>query len=288
MTNELEKKDQNNKGYSRFGMGLTPRGLYIRTKMNQQQPSKPIIAKHIAKEYVKDFDAVLLDAGSTAELIAEELFTQRQYLSVMTNNMGAYASYTRAVAPGGREYPDNHGPGFRKENELLLPGGRYDATYEALFGDATVKAIQVFTPNVTIIGVSGLRFNEGVFCHGSEEIRVKNLLWTIPTDIRVIAADWTKIGKRDAHAFGAKVNHLTINAQHAIVVTSSPPRDAASNVRKEFDEQVHMIEKANIKIDILKVPAIEDSPKPDNEENNFDKKNEPVATDDVPNGSQPS
>ncbi len=50
----------------------------------------------VAKPYIKDFDAVLLDAGSTADMIAEEMFARCQFLSVLTNNMGAYAAYTRA------------------------------------------------------------------------------------------------------------------------------------------------------------------------------------------------
>jgi len=57
----------------------------------------------------------------------------------------------------------------------LLPGGRYDANYEALFGDRTIETIKIFIPNITIICVSGLRFKEGGFCHGSEEVRVKHL-----------------------------------------------------------------------------------------------------------------
>jgi len=47
---------------------LLPRGLYIRTKMLGQFDAKRIIAEHVATEYVRDFDAVLLDAGSTAEM----------------------------------------------------------------------------------------------------------------------------------------------------------------------------------------------------------------------------
>jgi len=234
---------------------ITPRSVYIKTKMKQQTPAKIVIAKHIAEKYVKDFDAVLLDAGSTAELIAEELFIQRKYLSVMTNNMGAFASYTRAIAPPEKgDSPSSTASGYLNENELLLPGGRYDATYEALFGDATIDAMQKFTPNVTIIGVSGLIFNEGVFCHGSEEVRIKRLIWTQPTDIRVIAADCTKIGKRDAYAFVPRVDELSIGARKAVVVTNNPLRSTPSSERKEFDEQVKKIKDAGIIVDILNVP----------------------------------
>lgn len=238
---------------------ITQRGLYILTKMVQQSTSKVVVAKHIAKEYVKDFDAVLLDAGSTAELIAEELFIQRKYLSVMTNNMGAYAAYTRAITTPREKRAESQSrnmprSGLIHENELLLPGGRYDATYEASFGDRTIEAIQTFTPNVTIIGVSGLLFEKGVFCHGAEEVRVKHLLWTIPADTRLIAADWTKIGKRDAHTFGNTVKELKVSARKAVVVTSRPPRNVPNELRREFDQQIRMMEEAKIIVDVLDVP----------------------------------
>jgi len=226
------------------------RGAYILAKLEQQTKAKKDIAQQIASEYVKDFDAVLLDAGSTAEFIAEELFTVRRYLSVMTNNMGAYAAYARTIAPpkDGTRTPQT---GLMNGNELLLPGGRYDATYEALLGDRTVEAIKTFTPNVIILGVSGLRFGEGVFCHGTDEVRVKHLLWTIPTDTRVIAADWTKIGKRDAHAFGISVDEFGSTALRAVIVTCKPPRDAPPEQQKAFDDQIRQIREANIHVDIV-------------------------------------
>ncbi|KPA19579.1 Bacterial regulatory protein, DeoR domain protein [Candidatus Magnetomorum sp. HK-1] len=226
------------------------RGDYILEKYRQQPSEKYEIAKHIASEIVNDFDAVLLDAGSTAEVIAEELFIQRKYLTVMTNNMGAYAAYTRAIAPQKGDSP-------RLLNELLVTGGRYDSTYEALFGDATIEAIKTFSPNITILGVSGFIFNEGIFCHGSEEVRVKKLIWSIPTDKRVIAADWTKIGKRDAFAFGPSIEQLLINAREAVVVTSKPPAETDNKLRQLFDEQISQIRDAGIDVKEIQIPKSE-------------------------------
>ncbi len=240
---------------SRLTDGAQQRGFYILTKMKLESPVKLEIAKHVVKKYIKDLDAVLLDAGSTAELIAEELFSLRKFLTVMTNNMGAYAAYTRAMAPSG----DSQAGGTerqiaRYENDLVLPGGRYDATYEALFGDETLKAIQSFSPNVTIIGASGLRFSEGIYSHGVEDVRVKRLLWTIPTEIRLIAIDSSKIGKRDAFSFGNTVAELREGARKAVVVTNSPPKDAPSYEQREFDETVKQMRKAKLVVDILDLP----------------------------------
>ena len=242
---------------------LLPRGLYIHTKMLGQYDAKRIIARHVATQYIRDFDAVLLDAGSTAEMIAEEMFARRRFLSVLTNNLGAYAAYTRARQIGSdavdvAETPSNRG------NELLLTGGRYVDIYESLLGEGAIGSITAFTPNVIIIGTSGLRCEEGIFCHGAEESAMKKLLWTKPTDTRLVATDWTKIGKRDAHTF-APIDQLGVNAKQAVVVTCEPPRsvyDADPERAKEFENQIKKMEKYNIKVVQVKVP--EASPKEQN------------------------
>lgn len=231
------------------------RGLYIRRRIQDHTDVKRIIAIHIADNYVNDFDSVLLDAGSTAEMIAEELFAKRQFLSVLTNNMGAYAAYTRAreiatAVEGIQQAPPNHG------NELLITGGRYVDIYESLLGEGALSSIKDFHPNIIILGTSGLRCEEGIFCHGSEESAVKSLLWTKPTDTRLIATDWTKIGKRDAHSFGP-VEQLALNAKKAIIVTCEPPKEAYEKEPdrvKEFENQIKKIEQHNIKVERVRMP----------------------------------
>ena len=236
------------------------RGPYIQQKLRAGPDMKKALAQRVAEVYVNDFDAVLLDAGSTAECVAEAMFANRRYLSVLTNNMGAYAAYTRAIAIAGEKLKSGVNPrgrqarGLLSENELLLPGGRYDPTYEALFGLQAIEAIGHFSPNITIIGVSGLRWGagegEGVFCHGSEEVAMKKLLWRLATDTRLVVTDWTKIGRRDAHSFG-HLCELGLNARRAVVVTSRPPRDAAAAIRREFDDQLGRMEKGNVEVDIV-------------------------------------
>lgn len=239
----------------KVGEVIMPRGLYISTKMLGEYDAKRQIAIHVASKYVKDFDAVLLDAGSTAEMIAEQMFARRRFLSVLTNNMGAYAAFTRARELMTVEARQEEGPPNRG-NELLITGGRYVDIYESLLGAGAIASIKEFIPNIIIIGTSGLRCDEGIFCHGSEESAVKELLWTKPTDIRLIATDWTKIGKRDAHSFGP-VENLHLNAKQAVVVTSEPPRAMYESMPErvqEFENQIKKMEKSNILVEKVQVP----------------------------------
>jgi len=242
---------------------VMPRGLYISMKKKGQYAIKCEIAIRVVTYYIKDFDAVLLDAGSTAEIIAEEMFKQRKFLSVLTNNMGAYVEYTRARA--GKFSVSN-------DNELLITGGRYADMYESLFGKDAIASISDFTPNVTIIGTSGIRYGEGIFCHGTEDSAVKQLLLTKPTDIRLIAADWTKIGSRDAHSFGT-AEQLSLNAKQAVVVTSEIPRkvhDEDPERAREFENQIQMMKKNNIEVIKVKIPEVKNK----NEENHKQTKGE--------------
>jgi DeoR/GlpR family transcriptional regulator of sugar metabolism len=238
---------------SRQAVRILPRGHYIQTKMRDQHIAKNKIAVYVAKEYVEDFNAILLDAGSTAELIANEMFARSRFLSVLTNNMGAYASYTRALAGARHDASDGHSdlpidvPGPLHGNELLITGGRYVDTYEALLGGGTIESIKPFTPNVTIIGISGLRWDEGVFCHGEEEAAVKTLLWTKPTDIRLIATDWSKIGKRDAHVFG-RLAEFGVHAKKAVIVTCNPPDGISPREREDFEEQINKLKNSRVEI----------------------------------------
>jgi DeoR/GlpR family transcriptional regulator of sugar metabolism len=241
-------------GEGKAGEVIVPRGLYVRTKILARYNIKRQIAIHVASKYVKDFDAVLLDAGSTAEMIAEEMFARRRFLSVLTNNMGAYAAYTRARELMTGEARQEGGPPNRG-NELLITGGRYVDIYESLLGEGAILSIREFIPNITIIGTSGLRSDEGIFCHGSEESAVKELLLKKPVDIRLIATDWTKIGQRDAHSFGP-VENLHLDAKQAVVVTCEPPKAMYDNDPErvqEFENQIKRMEKSNIVVEKVKV-----------------------------------
>ena len=88
---------------------------------------------------------------------------------------------------------------------------------------------------------------------------MKKLLWEKPTDTRLVATDWTKIGKRDAHTF-APIEQLRVNAKRAVVVTCKPPREVYEQDRErveEFENQIRKMEKYNI--EVIQV----DAPPPD-------------------------
>jgi DeoR/GlpR family transcriptional regulator of sugar metabolism len=212
------------------------RGTYITSKITSRALDKEKIAKYVANTLIKDFDSVFLDAGSTVEILAEELFRKRKFLSVLTNNIGVFAAYSKRSSDESISV-----------NEFIFTGGRYDPMYEAVFGQNTLLTFHDFSPTIVIVGVSGLRSNEGVFCHGYEEQQVKRLIWQKPTERRIIVADWSKIGLRDSHKFG-EFDEFIRNTNEAIIVTTEPSSDYKNEIISHFNEQINQLDKLGIKI----------------------------------------
>jgi len=243
-----------------FGGTIMPRGAYIAVKTQEAQEAKISIARHVVMEYIKDFDAVLLDTGSTAEIIAEEMFSKRMFLSVLTNNIGAFSAYVRAGGMRDNETdiksPSNRG------NELLISGGRYVDAYEALLGSGALSSIDAFTPNIIIMGTSGLTSEGSIFCHGSEETATKEMLCKKQTDTRLIATDWRKIGKRDANGFG-RVTDLLLNAKKTVIVTNLPPRKLYKDDplrMREFDSEIDNLRNMGFIVDTIHTEETDDKP----------------------------
>ncbi|CAN2042724.1 hypothetical protein GMMP15_900003 [Candidatus Magnetomoraceae bacterium gMMP-15] len=191
------------------------------SKLSPYSDPKLLIAEVIAKRYIRDYDSVLLDAGSTAERIAQKMFEHRKYLSIMTNNMGAWANYsgltaktlddclkevssdqTSSVNESGGQYWKDHSRTNKANHRLELAGGIYHRHYDSLLGEKTIQAFETFYPNVVIIGVSGLTADEGLFCQSDKELELKKYLWKKRTTTRIIAATSDKIGRRDSYTFG--------------------------------------------------------------------------------------
>ena len=84
--------------------------------------------------------------------------------------------------------------------------------------------------------------------------RPKERLWKKPTETRLIATDWRKIGKRDASGFG-RVSDLLLNAKRAVIVTNLPPRQLYQDNpdrMKEFDSEIDNLRKLGITVDTIR------------------------------------
>jgi len=213
---------------------------YINRKTRQAYDEKKRIAAHIVDNYINDFDSVMLDAGSTIELIAEEMFKKKKYLSVLTNSMAVYAAYYEA-----------YGKNPLMGNKLHITGGNYVDEYESLLGEGAKKSVNDFCFNVVIIGTSGLsgvRVDGGIFCHGADEKPVKETLLRKPTETRLIVANWEKFGKSDTCSFGVIEQIKGGGVANAVIVTSKPPDNINNTQRGTYEKEVFEMKDLGIQV----------------------------------------
>ncbi len=201
------------------------------------------VARYVVENYLREGDSIILDAGSSiypiAEVIAEKarLEPQRTHFAIMTHNYAAIEVLARVP---------------REANlNIVSSGGRYDWDLNAYFGNQTVNAYADFFPRVVILGVSGLRAEIGLFCHGNtEEPAVKTFIFRKQTRDRIILADYTKIGFQDGFRFGES-NALRDGARRCIVVTTSPPQGANVEDRDLFEREIELLKMYGVDVIVI-------------------------------------
>ncbi|MDI6603340.1 MAG: hypothetical protein QME57_04545 [Patescibacteria group bacterium] len=209
--------------------------------------AKIVIAHRIVEKYLEEGDSVILDAGSSLAAIAEVMYKTRAHinkrLTILTHNMGAFEILN----------PKDEPPQFGYN--LLLAGGRYDRDLNALFGPQTETAYDTIHPKKIIIGVSGIRFDEGLYCHGNtEELAVKQILFAKQVIHRVIVCDYLKIGVQDALCFG-RMSEILNAASYCSIVTNAPESNTPKEIKDRFEEQKEKLRSLfpSVKLDIVEV-----------------------------------
>jgi len=211
---------------------------YFETREELQRTEKLAVAKCIVDDYLHEGDSILLDAGSSLYPIAEEIAKKARsnpagtHFTIMTHNYKAFEILVRQVP--------------REANlNIVLAGGRYDQDLNALFGPQTIMAYEYFFPRVVLIGISGMIANLGLFCHGNtEELFVKEKIFSKGARDRIIVADHTKLGVQDCLRFGES-QFLLASVDKCFVVTDKPSNDADVAIRERFQKEVETLEKTH-------------------------------------------
>jgi DeoR/GlpR family transcriptional regulator of sugar metabolism len=208
---------------------------YIRKKFdvkNEQDAgimrAKAAIAYYVANELIKDTGNVFFDAGSTLKMIARATFIRanRENLNlvVTTNNMDIFEDF---LSSGCKYSLDQN----KCDVSLQLTGGKYDRQHHALFGLLAAETLNEVYPEAIIMGVTGFRFEDGLFYHGAtEESSIKTALYTKGVCRRILVCDHSKMGGRDVflcrndskHAIEGLCSNVT---EKTIIVTSKPDGD---------------------------------------------------------------
>lgn len=233
---------------------------YFNSHLEVEKEGKIRVAKYVCEELVKDGDSIALDAGTSAMYVAEVLFRERRHmnLSILTHNMEVFNKF---------------GAGYAKDSEtslvdtllrgtniqLILTGGEFSPSYNALFGVQTETSYNEFFPRLVILAISGLicsdkaEYASGLYCHATNERPIKWLLFNKSTDRRVVVADWKKLGRPDSYRFG-ELNKLSdAVAETVTIVTTSPPKGTSQESKDQFHNIVENLEKP-YKVKVVKLP----------------------------------
>jgi DeoR/GlpR family transcriptional regulator of sugar metabolism len=212
------------------------RGGFNRDASNLYRLDKQAVAEFIVKlGLIKTSDALILDAGTSSQAVSKALLrdTSIKHLSVLTHNYGVFSTIVTAEARLVQE----------RDHEILITGGAYDGNYNALYGTFTQTAYQNFYPTVVVLAISGLVAGKGtrkgrVHCHAVVETSIKELLFSKPTERRIIIADHSKIGRPDSHTFG-DLDHLTSEVQRETHLVTTKPLDNRQNYSDTIKELKH-------------------------------------------------
>src|SRR3954468_19541740 len=161
-------------------LGFEPR---LDVRQERYTAEKERIAKR-AIEQVPEEGTILLDAGSTTQLLAEQLPPGRE-LTVVTNSLAV----ANVVA--------------RSENlSLYLLGGRLRGRTQAAVGDWAVDALGSISVDVAFVGTNGLTVRRGLTTPDQDEARVKRAI--VESARRtVVLCDSSKVGTDHFAQFAA-------------------------------------------------------------------------------------
>ena len=170
---------------------------YLETT-SQNLPQKQAIARRAA-QMLEDGDTVFINSSSTALLIYP--YIQNKSVLVVTNN--------------GRSLLAQRAPGV----ELVLTGGEVYGGKQSLVGQFALDVLSRITATKCILGVSGISVQGGITSRVIQETAINQMMLRRCTGIKIVAADFTKIGI-EHNFFSGRLNNIT----HLITDTGADPQ----------------------------------------------------------------
>lgn len=161
-----------------YGGAMLPGGTLLEEHMqireNTHRDEKLKIAQHIT-QYVRPGDALMLDGGSTMNLLARCL-KPLSSLTILTN----------APDVGDQLVGLNN-------NRVILTGGELMPQTKVLVGPTAIKTIRSFRADRAILGMSSMLVDTGFFTVNQYEAEVKMAMIESAKEV-IIAMDSSKIG----------------------------------------------------------------------------------------------
>jgi DeoR/GlpR family transcriptional regulator of sugar metabolism len=142
---------------------------------HQENMDKKMRIGKKAAEFVRDWDTIILDSGSTVTEMAKYL-TERQHLNVITNALNIALLI-----------------GSHPSIELLVTGGEFKAPTLSLTGEKAASFFRQLHVNKLFLATAGISWEAGLTYPGLSDLPVKKAMIDSASEVYLLA-DSTKIG----------------------------------------------------------------------------------------------
>lgn len=162
-----------------------------------------------ALELVKDGESVIIEAGSTCALFAEELAKKKKDITIITNSI----------------HIANFVKDFSSVNIVLL-GGNYQKKWQALVGPMTKACIKEFSVDKIFVGVDGYSRQNGFT--GNDLIRLDTLKTMMESAKKTIV-----LTESDKFTKNGTVSFLKLEDVSHIITDSDIPFEEFEFIEKQ-------------------------------------------------------
>lgn len=214
-------------------------------KLFRYRFEKHSVAKKIAEDYIKDNYTILLDSGSTTDLVTSELLGKnRKGVTVYSNNV-----FAAIHLAGARGVP------------FILFHGSFDDRYAAVYSNSAIQVIEQICPNLFILAAVVLRSDKGIMVHCQDEdnysfkaAALKQFMKSADSKL-IIAADSSKFFEPIENHKGVLeekdwADLIDSRAKDIVVVTSRPAREFSDEEKQQVNEEIEKFSSKNIKVEV--------------------------------------
>lgn len=162
-----------------------------------------------AVNLVEDGESVIIEAGSTCALFAEELVKAKKDITIITNSLHI-ANYVKDL----------------NDVNIVLLGGIYQKKWQALVGPMTKACIKGFTVDKIFVGTDGYTRQHGFM--GNDLIRLETLKTMIESAKNtIVLAESEKFQKN------ATVSYLNLKDVACIITDSGIQKDELEYIKSQ-------------------------------------------------------
>jgi hypothetical protein len=198
-------------------------------KLSIQRADKVAIADRIASEYIQENDTIIVDSGTTVDLIPHILRERHRNSKVYTNNLLAAISVVPPV----------------EGCDCYLLSGRVDPIYGATYNIENIEApLESIRADQIILAATSISYDEGpmVDVRDYSNLRFKSELVRKALEddgnpVLIIAVDWTKFGRHldigESKEFNPVLEHRTwkaVRSMQRFFLVITEPLDSLQNL----------------------------------------------------------